>query len=144
MAYAPPPPSPEDPVACAYLLGLIVGEGSFGGDGRQPQVVLRMHVRHVAVFRWLVWSFPGGRLYGPYCHGGRRYLQWMARGVYLREVIAPLIQRHQMWLDDHARDRFQAMCDRYAMDRGTGPSSPEEVGVARFRRNPRTAGDANL
>ena len=36
------------------LVGLLIGEGSFGGDGKQPQVTLRMHVRHEAIFRWLL------------------------------------------------------------------------------------------
>ena len=54
-----------------FLVGLLVGEGHFGGDGRQPQVTLRMHTDHVAVFEWLMVHVPGGRLYGPYHHGGR-------------------------------------------------------------------------
>ena len=62
------------------LIGLLIGEGSFGGDGQQPQVTLRMHVRHEALFRWLVGRFPRTKLYGPYHHGGRSYYQWMARG----------------------------------------------------------------
>ena len=36
------------------LVGVLIGEGSFGGDGKQPQITLRMHVRHEALFRWLV------------------------------------------------------------------------------------------
>lgn len=96
-----------------FLLGLLVGEGHFGGDGRQPQVTLRMHVRHEGIFRWLQRHFPGGRLYGPYTHGGRSYFQWMARGPYLREVLAPLITRHLHLLDAYTVERFMAMCDRY-------------------------------
>ena len=53
-----------------FLAGLLVGEGHFGGDGRQAQVTLRMHVRHEAIFRWLERTFPGGRLYGPHHHAG--------------------------------------------------------------------------
>lgn len=124
----------EDPVAVGYFLGLLVGEGHFGGDGRQPQVVLRMHVRHEAIFRWLEWRFPGGRLYGPYSHGGRHYFQWMARGGYLREVVAPLIHRHQRWLDDHAIERFQAMCTRYGISVRAGGAPRRLAGVAEFRR----------
>lgn len=75
------------------LVGLLIGEGHFGGDGRQPQVTLRMHVGHESLFRWLERTFPGGRLYGPYEHGGRRYYQWMARGAFLREVLVPLLDR---------------------------------------------------
>ena len=97
-----------------FLVGLLVGEGHFGGDGRQAQVTLRMHVRHEAIFQWLERTFPGGRLYGPYHHGGRDYLQWMARGPYLRDELVPLLDR---WLspdlDRHSFDRFQLMKSRY-------------------------------
>ena len=63
------------------MVGLLIGEGHFGGDGRQPQVTLRMHVRHETLFRWIEQTFPGGKLYGPYNHDGRQYLQWMAEGA---------------------------------------------------------------
>ncbi len=53
-----------------FLVGILVGEGHFGGDGRQPQVTLRMHVDHEALFRWLMARFPESRLYGPYDHSG--------------------------------------------------------------------------
>ena len=76
------------------LVGVLVGEGHFGGDGRQPQVVLRMHVDHASLFAWIERSFPGGRLYGPYDHSGRRYYQWMARGPFLRQVVMPILDRH--------------------------------------------------
>jgi hypothetical protein len=97
------------------LLGILVGEGHFGGDGRQPQVTLRMHTRHERLFLWLQETFPGGRLYGPYHHGGRSYYQWMARGAYLREVIAPLLAPHLGRLDDHAAGRFRQMCQDYGI-----------------------------
>jgi hypothetical protein len=110
-------------LATGFLLGLLVGEGHFGGDGRQPQITLRMHVRHERLFRWLTVTFPGGRLYGPYHHGGRDYYQWMARGDYLRRVLAPLIAAHRGLLDDHAAHRFDDMCTRYAvLSPGPGPS----------------------
>jgi len=96
------------------LVGLLVGEGHFGGDGRQPQVTLRMHVRHEAIFRWLERTFPGGRVYGPYNHGGRHYLQWMARGSFLRDELAPLLDRYlSAGLDRHSYDRFQLMNAHY-------------------------------
>jgi len=97
------------------LVGLLVGEGHFGGDGRQPQVTLRMHVRHEAMFRWLESTFPGGKLYGPYHHDNRHYYQWMARGAYLRDELMPILRRHlSPDLDAHSYDRFLAMADRYA------------------------------
>lgn len=98
-----------------YLTGLLVGEGSFGGDGRQPQVVLRMHTRHEAIFRWLEDRFPSCRLYGPYHHSGRSYYQWMARGRALVQDLLPILEAElRPELDAHACDRFRMMCDRYA------------------------------
>src|ERR1700730_3948358 len=97
------------------LTGLLVGEGHFGGDGRQPQVTLRMHVRHEAIFHWLETTFPGGKLYGPYHHDGRHYFQWMARGTYLRDHLLPLLDEMlSPELDAHSFFRFQQMCERYA------------------------------
>src|SRR5678815_4274941 len=61
--------------AAGFLLGILVGEGHFGGDGKQPQVTLRMHARHASLFRWILTNFPGGKLYGPYHHSGRHYFQ---------------------------------------------------------------------
>ena len=96
------------------LVGLLVGEGHFGGDGRQPHVTLRMHVRHEALFHWLERTFPGGRLYGPYDHGGRRYYQWMARGAYLRDVLVPILEEAlTQEFDAYAYERFSEMCAQY-------------------------------
>ena len=96
------------------LLGLLIGEGHFGGDGRQPHVTLRMNDRHEALFRWLERTYPGGRLYGPYEHGGRRYYQWMARGSFLREELVPILRRTlSPSVDRYAHGRFLAMCARY-------------------------------
>jgi hypothetical protein len=97
------------------FVGLLIGEGSFGGDGKQPQVTLRMHVRHEAVFRWLEERFPDSRLYGPYHHGGRSYFQWMARGTTLvRDVLPLLADAVDEQLDAHAAERLGAMQERYA------------------------------
>lgn len=99
-----------------YLLGILAGEGHFGGDGRQPQVTLRMHTRHEALFRWLESRLPGGKLYGPYHHSNRSYFQWMARGEYLRNHLAPLIHTNIDLLDTHVAGRFFEMCDRYRIE----------------------------
>jgi hypothetical protein len=97
-----------------YLIGVLVGEGSFGGDGKQPHVSLRMHTDHENLFRWLESKLPGGRLYGPYDHSGRKYFQWMARGEFLRDVLVPLLEAHLTpELDGKAFDRFLAMKRRY-------------------------------
>jgi hypothetical protein len=97
------------------VVGVLLGEGSFGGDGRQPHITLRMHVRHETLFRWLVARFPRSRLYGPYGHSGRSYFQWMARGDALVEDVLPVLDAAQMeQLDGYAATRLSEMRERYA------------------------------
>lgn len=98
------------------LLGVLIGEGHFGGDGRQPHVTLRMHLRHEPLFRWLVEALPGSKLYGPYHHGGRHYFQWMVRGEALRANLIPLLDS-TTWvsLDPATHARYQEMKQRYGL-----------------------------
>lgn len=99
-----------------FLIGLLVGEGSFGGDGKQPQVTLRMHTRHEALFHWLMERFPRAKLYGPYNHSGRSYYQWMARGRTLVEDLLPLLEACvRPDLDAYAAARFDEMRTKYAV-----------------------------
>lgn len=116
---AHPQPAPDDlrPFDAGFLVGILVGEGHFGGDGRQPQVTLRMHTDHEALFRWLVERFPGSRLYGPYDHSGRSYYQWMARGPFLRTTLLPILERHLR--PEHSRRvwlRYQEMRREYRIE----------------------------
>jgi hypothetical protein len=104
-----------------FLVGLLIGEGHFGGDGRHPHVTLRMHVRHEAIFRWLERAFPDGRLYGPYDHGGRHYFQWMARGAFLRDELVPILDQYlSADIDRHSFGRYQLMKERYAQQLSSG------------------------
>jgi hypothetical protein len=104
-----------------FLVGLLIGEGHFGGDGKQPHITLRMHTDHEAVFLWLQSNFPGGKLYGPYHHGGRSYYQWMARGTFLREVLLPLLDaRLKPELDGKSHQRYERMKDRYRLSATAG------------------------
>ena len=108
-----------DDFSLGVLVGLLVAQGHFGGDGRQPQVTLRMHTRHEKLLRWVATKFPGGRIYGPYHHGGRNYMQWMARGAYLRDVILPVVAPCIRPLDAHVWSRVRDMCERYRIDLGS-------------------------
>lgn len=121
---------PLGPTDAGILLGLLVGEGSFGGDGRQPQVTLRMHTRHEPLFRWLQARFPEAKLYGPYHHGGRNYYQFMWRGAALRRHLLPILDALP-WaeLDPYSHARYERMKERYvipgAADSNTTDASPE-------------------
>lgn len=104
-----------NPFEEGFLVGVLVGEGHFGGDGKQPQVTLRMHVRHRKLFHWLQEKFPRAKVYGPYHHGGRDYYQWMARGQVLHEELLPILNRHFPLLDDYVRSRIGEMCKLYRL-----------------------------
>lgn len=96
------------------LVGLLVAHGSFGGDGRQPQITLRLHTRHEQLMRWLTDRFPESRLYGPYNHGGRHYFQWQARGKTLVNDMLPILDEHlTKEVDPHTFERLQKMKERY-------------------------------
>jgi hypothetical protein len=97
------------------VVGILIGEGHFGGDGRYPQITLRMHVRHEALFRWLQRRFPRARLYGPYHHDGRHYFQWMARGPALAEDVLPVVEAVLTdEIDSHVAERVREMREKYA------------------------------
>src|ERR1043165_9254925 len=97
------------PYERGVFVGILIGEGSFGGDGKQPQITLRMHTRHEALFNWLIALFPRTKLYGPYHHGERSYYQWMARGRALVEDVLPVLDGALgPELDGHAAERFRA------------------------------------
>lgn len=98
------------------LVGVLIGEGHFGGDGKQPQITVRMHTRHERLFETLLRLCPGSKLYGPYAHGGRSYFQWMARGQALRESLLPILDALPLAeIDGHVFDRYQDMKLRYGL-----------------------------
>jgi hypothetical protein len=104
-----------------FIAGLMIGEASFGTDGRGAAVVVRMHVRHEKVLRRLLVLLPGSKLYGPYTHDGRTYLQWMLRGEALTQALGPLLQEIAA-LDDHVAARIARM-QRLDPRLGTRPAA---------------------
>lgn len=100
-----------------FILGLLVGEGHFGGDRQQPAIVLKMHIRHERIFRWLKVRFPYAKLYGPYTHDGRTYWQMMWRGTALKYGLMPLLEALP-WeaIDEHSFKRYVAMKQRYKLE----------------------------
>ena len=90
-----------------------------------------MHVKHAPLFEWIESTFPGGKLYGPYNHDGRHYLQWMARGSYLREVLVPLLDEHLTpELDAKSSERYAQMKARYHRRLGLDEAPPAFVRAA--------------
>lgn len=96
------------------LIGLLIGEASFGGDGKKASVVVRMHTRHRPLLEWLTDTVPGSRLYGPYLHGNRDYMQWLCRGPALEPLLAE-VQTDIERLDPHVASRLAQMRERYGL-----------------------------
>jgi hypothetical protein len=108
------PPELTD-VERGLVVGILIGEGHFGGDGKYPHITLRMHVRHETLFAWLQERFPRARLYGPYHHDGRHYYQWMARGAALAEDVLPVVESVLTdEIDAHVLGRIRDMRLKYA------------------------------
>jgi hypothetical protein len=106
----------ETNLPVGIILGLLLSEGHFGGDGKQPHVVLRRHVRHQSLFHWLLEQVPGSRLYGPYSHGERQYYQWMVRGEVLKKSLIPLLDSLSLEQFDVSQlERYQQMKERYRL-----------------------------
>lgn len=81
-----------DPFGLGYALGLVVAEGSFTGDRTQPSLEVKAHRRDLEPLEHLQRTF-GGRIFGPYAHGGRNVYAYMLRGADLRTAL-PAIQEH--------------------------------------------------
>jgi hypothetical protein len=84
--------SHQEPFEAGFILGLLVGEGYFGGDKSQAAVVLNMHVRHERIFTWLKKRFPYAKQYGPYSRVGRAYYRFTWRGTALKYGLTPLLE----------------------------------------------------
>lgn len=87
-----------------YIMGLVVGEGSFTGDRRQPALQVKLHEADPEPL-FLLQHLLGGHVFGPYEHNRRHYCVYMLRGRALRAAI-PLFERHLP--DSRRRRQFEA------------------------------------
>ncbi|MEO7396946.1 MAG: hypothetical protein ABIW84_00120 [Ilumatobacteraceae bacterium] len=101
-----------DPRRIGWLVGILLGEGSFTGDGKQPAIAVKMHVRHEATLRGMLDLVPGSKLYGPYNHSGRDYFLWQVRGDRCGALVRLVLDNDDL-LDDHLRDRIGKMVAAY-------------------------------
>jgi hypothetical protein len=70
-----------------YLIGLIVGEGSFTGDRRAPLLSVKMRDEDPEPLHRLARTL-GGKVYGPYHHDGRQFFLYHLRGQALRSAAS--------------------------------------------------------
>lgn len=97
------------------IVGLFITSGHFGGDGRRPHAIVKMHLRNEPLLRLLERLFPGSKVYGPYRQGGRIFLQWVARGKTLSSLLSALDSVDLRSISPHAFERLQAMRERYGV-----------------------------
>lgn len=100
------------PFERGVIVGLVIGEASFTGDGKQAQLAIAMHVRHERLLTWLASVVDGSRLYGPYHHSNRHFYRWMARGP----ALAAFLDEYEddiRAIDDHVAGRIDEMKERY-------------------------------
>ena len=99
-----------DSFALGYAMGLVVSEGSFTGDRAQPSLEIRSHRRDIEPLED-VRRILGGRIFGPYTHGGRNLYAYMLRGAELKRAL-PTIQEHlpHSW----KRVQFESWRTKYA------------------------------
>ena len=93
-----------------YIMGLIVSEGSFTADRRQPCLQVKSHARDPFPLRHLA-DRLGGRVYGPYRHQTRHYYTWLLRGSALKAAV-PMFRAYlpeswrreqfERWLGQHS------------------------------------------
>lgn len=96
-----------------FLLGFFCGQGSFGGDGKQGHIILRMHAVHLPLMERLRDLLAGSKINGPYTNGVKLYYQWSLRGPGLEALVASrLLEGLEEW-DMDAHRRYRAMVDRY-------------------------------
>jgi hypothetical protein len=97
------------PFDLGFAIGLIVAQGAFTADRKQPTLSVKLNARDPEPLARLE-ELLGGRRYGPYSHGDREYYLWLLRGDDLRATI-PILERHlppcakrrqfDHWLEQH-------------------------------------------
>jgi len=55
-----------------FICGLVAGEGCFTGDRKQAVLAIKLHQDDPEPLKFIQEKL-GGKIYGPYCHDGRRY-----------------------------------------------------------------------
>jgi hypothetical protein len=69
-----------------YLMGLVVGEGSFTGDRSQYCLSIKLHESDLQPLL-TVQGLLGGKINGPYEHDGRKFWVYRLRARQIRSHL---------------------------------------------------------
>lgn len=95
-----------------YIIGLIVGGGSFTGDRPACWLQVKLHARDPEPLNLLKFHL-GGRIHGPYHHGGRHYLFYRLDGPALRAAL-PFF--YENLPTSHKREQFITWAGKWGLD----------------------------
>jgi hypothetical protein len=101
-----------------YIMGLVVMDGSFTADRRQPYLQVKLHARDPFPLRFLADSL-GGRVYGPYRHETRHYYAWLLRGQALKAAV-PIFRAYlpESWKREQFERWLHHHSEFFELDRG--------------------------
>ena len=94
-----------------FICGLVTGEGSFTGDRRQAALAIKLHQDDPEPLQFIEQRL-GGKIYGPYCHQGRRYYFWRLMGKALYAALPLFFDRLP---SSRKRAQFEAWIDKYSL-----------------------------
>lgn len=94
-----------------FICGLVTGEGSFTGDRKQAVLAIKLHQDDPEPLQFIQHRL-GGKIYGPYCHQGRRYYFWRLMG---RALYSALPLFYERLPESRKRDQFFAWVDKYRL-----------------------------
>lgn len=94
-----------------FICGLVTGEGSFTGDRKQPVLAIKLHEDDRAALLF-VQEKLGGKIYGPYCHDGRRYYFWRLMRKSLQASLPLFAERFSA---SRKRHQFTKWIERYGL-----------------------------
>lgn len=69
------------------LIGLFSVQGSFGGDGKVPHLIIRAGESQFPLLEKITNLIPGSNINGPYDNRGSTYYQWSVRGEALLSFL---------------------------------------------------------
>lgn len=95
-----------------YIIGLMIGEGTFTGDKKNPYIGARLHGYDPSPLE-ILQDFFGGKLYGPYHHDNRHYYFWK---LHKRDDLIHAVAFFDKWLPPcRTREKFEMWREKYGL-----------------------------
>jgi hypothetical protein len=107
-----------------FIYGLVAGEGCFTGDRKQPVLAIKLHQDDLEPLKFIQEKL-GGKIYGPYCHDGRRYFFWRLMGRSLHAALPLFAERLP---PSRKREQFKRWLEKYQLQKTLETMQEAECG----------------